>query len=209
MDRCNTCLECPGRSFKAQGLSWTLIEAQRYLVEIGLRAAGQVGFFGEVLSQQPVGIFVGASLPGALRITEEDLHIGGHGKALVFGHLAASVPGQRTPERRREFANVAAQRGDDRRCVFAGHFDQHGKTRMSFHQRGDVTAPGACEQITLPMTGNGAVFNLCRPFPDRDGIDDLTSGLAVSPRVQGAAYQPLGPQVLNQFFFQHSPCLDE
>src|ERR1700736_5767338 len=79
MDRCNTCLEFTGRSFKAQSFSWTLIEAQRYLVEIGLRITGQVGFLGEVLSQQPVGVFVGASLPGALRITEEDLHIGGHG----------------------------------------------------------------------------------------------------------------------------------
>src|SRR6202023_629481 len=82
MDRCNTCLEFTGRSFKAQSFSLTLIEAQRYLVEIGLRITGQVGFLGEVLSQQPVGVFVGASLPGALRITEEDLHIGGHGEAL-------------------------------------------------------------------------------------------------------------------------------
>ena len=36
--------------FKAQGLSRALIEAQGYLVEIGLRVAGQVGFLGEVLS---------------------------------------------------------------------------------------------------------------------------------------------------------------
>src|SRR5258706_13496904 len=69
MDRCNTCLEFTGRSFKAQSFSWTLIEAQRYLVEIGLRITGQVGFLGQVLSQQPAGVFVGASLPGALRIT--------------------------------------------------------------------------------------------------------------------------------------------
>src|SRR5258708_31406045 len=100
MDRCNTGLEFTGRSFKAQSFSWTLIEAQRYLVEIGLRITGRLGFFGEVLSQQPVGVFVGASLPGALRITEEDLHLGGHGEALVFGHLQPSVPGQRAPQGR-------------------------------------------------------------------------------------------------------------
>src|SRR5258708_5901513 len=99
-DRCNTCLEFTGRSFKAQSFSWTLIEAQRYLVEIGLRITGQVGFLGKVLSQQPVGVFVGASLPGALRITEEDLHLGGHGEALVFGHLQPSVPGQGAPQGR-------------------------------------------------------------------------------------------------------------
>ena len=65
MDRCNTYLESTGRSFKAQSFSRTLIELQRYLVEIGLGVAGQVGFPGEVLSQQPVGVFVGASLPGS------------------------------------------------------------------------------------------------------------------------------------------------
>ena len=54
---------------------------------------------------------------------------------------------------------------------------------MSFHQGGDVTVAGAREQITLPMTGNGAVFNLRRPPPDRDGINDLTLGLSASPSV--------------------------
>jgi hypothetical protein len=49
---------------------------------------------------------------------------------------------------------------------------------MSFHQCCDVTVPGAAEQIALPMTGNGAVFNFCRSFPNGDGIDDLTSGLS-------------------------------
>ena len=73
---------------------------------------------------------------------------------------------------------MPAQRGDDRRCVFAGHFDQRGKTRMTFHQGGDVTVLGAAEQIALPMTGNSAVFNLRRSFPDGDGIDDLTARLS-------------------------------
>jgi hypothetical protein len=39
------------------------------------------------------------------------------------------------------------------------------------------------EQIALPMTGNGAVFNLCRSFPNRDGIDDLTTALSASQSV--------------------------
>lgn len=79
---------------------------------------------------------------------------------------------------------VPTQRGDDCRCVFAGHFDQDGKTRMSFHKGCDVTVPGARREIALLMPGNGPVFNFCRPFPDREGIDDLTSGLVVIPPVQ-------------------------
>jgi len=91
------CLEFTRRGFKAQGFSRALIEAQGYLVEMGLRVAGQVGFLREVLSQQAVGIFMGAALPGALRIREVDFHLRVHREALVFGHLVASVPGQRTP----------------------------------------------------------------------------------------------------------------
>ncbi len=80
---------------------------------------------------------------------------------------------------------------------------------MSFHQGCDVTVAGAGEQISLPMTRNGAVFNLCRSFPNGDGINDLTLGLSTSPGVHGAADKPLGPQVLNQLFLQHASCLDE
>jgi hypothetical protein len=43
---------------------------------------------------------------------------------------------------------------------------------MPFHQGGDVTVLDAAEQIALPMTSDGAVFNLCGSFPDGDGIDD-------------------------------------
>src|ERR1700722_18333820 len=96
--RCNTGLEFTRRGFKAQGLSRALLEAQSYLVEIGLRVDGQVGFLREVLSQQAGGIFIGAALPGALRITEVDFHIRVHREALVFGHL---VPRSQVNERRR------------------------------------------------------------------------------------------------------------
>jgi hypothetical protein len=78
---------------------------------------------------------------------------------------------------------MLAQRGDDRCCIFAGHFDEHGKMRMSFHQGCDMTVFAACGQVALPMTGNSAVFNLRRSFANRDGIDDLTSILSRSPRV--------------------------
>jgi RNAse (barnase) inhibitor barstar len=50
MGRCNTGLQFTRRRFKAQGLSRALIEAQSYLVKIGLRVDGQVGLLREVLS---------------------------------------------------------------------------------------------------------------------------------------------------------------
>jgi outer membrane protein len=36
-----------------------------------------------------------ATLPRALRITEIDFHIRGHGKGFVLGHLQSAIPGQR------------------------------------------------------------------------------------------------------------------
>ena len=53
-----------------------------------------------------------------------------------------------------------------------------------FCQVCDVMVLYAAEQIALSMTGDSTIFNLRRPFSDSDGIDDLTSGLFVSPRVQ-------------------------
>jgi hypothetical protein len=79
---------------------------------------------GAVLSQQAVSVFIGAALPGALRITEVDVHFRVHREALVFSHLQASVPSQRAPQGRGQFTNLPAQCGDDGGCVFAGHFDQ-------------------------------------------------------------------------------------
>ena len=47
---------------------------------------------------------------------------------------------------------------------------------MSFHQGCDVTVAAAGEQITLPMTGNGAVITLSRQLPAGDGLNELTLG---------------------------------
>jgi len=59
------------------------------------------------------------------------------------------------------------------------------------------------------MTGNGAVLDFCGSFPDGDGVDDLTAGLAADTRVLRAAYAALGSQVPNQLFLQHSSRLNE
>ena len=61
---------------------------------------------------------------------------------------------------------MTAQRGHYSRGVFTRHLDQCRKARMTFHQGCDVTVLVAAKQITLPMTGDGAVFDFCGPFPD-------------------------------------------
>src|SRR5271168_2715568 len=93
--RRNTCLQFTRWSLKSQCLSWTLIQAQRDLVELRLRDGGQVGSSREVLPQQQICIFVCSTLPGTLRITEINLHLRRHRKVLVFRHLQSAVPRQR------------------------------------------------------------------------------------------------------------------
>ena len=58
------------------------------------------------MSQQQIGVFVRAALPGALRIAEVDLHIHSYRKVLVFRHLQSAVPRQRAFQRSGEFANM-------------------------------------------------------------------------------------------------------
>jgi hypothetical protein len=57
-------------------LSRATIQLGRDGIEFGLIELAQVGALGEVLAEQPVGVLVGAALPGAPRVTELDLHAG-------------------------------------------------------------------------------------------------------------------------------------
>src|SRR5712675_772363 len=59
------------------------------------------------------------------------------------------------------------------------------------------------------MAGKGPILDFRGPFPDGDGIDDLTTAVSAITGLPRAAYTPLGPKVLNQLFFQHSSRLDE
>ncbi len=68
---------------------------------------------------------------------------------------------------------------------------------------------GCNQQITLPMTGNGTIFDFRRSFADRNSIDDPALGVPVNAGMPRAAYTPLGAKVLNQLFFQRSAGLNE
>jgi hypothetical protein len=55
----------------------------------------QIGALREVLSQQTVGILIGAALPWALGIAEVDMQSGVDAQARVLAHLCALIPCQR------------------------------------------------------------------------------------------------------------------
>ena len=80
---------------------------------------------------------------------------------------------------------------------------------MPLYQRDHVTVAGPAQHIAFPMTGDGAVFDFRRAFPNRNGVDDPALGMSVSAGVPRAADLPLGAKVFHQLFFQRSTRLDE
>jgi len=62
LGHCNTCPESILRSLKPKSLSRTLIQSQRFLVQICLRIDRQVRSLGKISSQQPIRLFVTAVL---------------------------------------------------------------------------------------------------------------------------------------------------
>jgi putative transposase len=88
----------PRRVSPAEGLAWPRVERERNSVEVVTGVAGEVGALGEVLAQQAVGVLVGAPLPGAVRVAEEDVEPSVDAELGVLGHLGALVPGQRSAE---------------------------------------------------------------------------------------------------------------
>ena len=57
---------------KVETFPRTRIQAMGDGVQLALRVARQVRALGQVLAQQPVRVFIGAALPGAIRIGKED-----------------------------------------------------------------------------------------------------------------------------------------
>ena len=85
---------------KVETFSWARIQAMRDGVQLALRIGRQVRTLGQVLTQQPIRVLVGATLPGAVRIGKEDLDREALGQALVLGHLFPAIIGQRFAQQR-------------------------------------------------------------------------------------------------------------
>ena len=89
----NELVECFCGGAVAEGCSGAVIELVGDGVEVGL-VAGDGGSFGQVSADEPVGVFVGSSLPGAVGVSEKHLHARVAGQALMAGHFPSLVPCQ-------------------------------------------------------------------------------------------------------------------
>lgn len=96
----------------------------------------QIGSFREVLTQQSIGVLVGAALPRALRIAEEDLDAHIDLQSCMLSHLGL-IPGERSAElfgqgddgasaRVAHGLSTMAQRAQARSSRAARHRDRQG-----------------------------------------------------------------------------------
>ena len=87
-----------GIDFQGRGeieaFSQAHVQAMGDGVQLAPRVARHVGALGQVLAQQPISVFIGTTLPGAIRIGEEDPYRQPLCQARVLGHLFAPIIGQ-------------------------------------------------------------------------------------------------------------------
>ena len=157
----NEFVECFCWGAVAEGGSGAVVEFVGDGVEVGL-VAGDGGSFGQVAADEPVGVFVGSSLPGAVGVSEEHLHAGAWGEALVAGHFWALVPGQcahrlvgkaldAAGERVTDLVGSPTQRQGDDDQVAGGALDQ-GRARA-----GPVLAD---DQVAFPVARDFPIRNV-------------------------------------------------
>src|SRR3954464_14946259 len=87
-----------GRCPPTKGLSRPAVEGDRHGRKIVRAVRAEVGALWKVLPQQPVGVLVRATLPGAVGIAEVDLHASVDPQLRVLGHLRSLIPGQRSSQ---------------------------------------------------------------------------------------------------------------
>lgn len=77
-----------------KGLSGPAVELVADALKIVRRVDSEVRALGELVAEQPVGVLIAWSLPGAPRVAEEHRHADCIRDRVMVTHLAALVPGE-------------------------------------------------------------------------------------------------------------------
>lgn len=85
----------PPRRLIVKTFARTVVEFLYDLLDLGVANGGEVGILGKVLANQPIHVFVGASLSGGIGMCKVEIGLQGLGNGLVLGKLLAVVAGDR------------------------------------------------------------------------------------------------------------------
>src|SRR3954453_18645709 len=205
-------------------LAWPPVELGRDSGELVRTVAGEVGAAGKVLAQQPVGVLVGPTLPGAAGIAEVDLQTAVEPQLDVLGHLDALIPRQRPPQLLRQGADRLSDRvadrpgpgaGDRRAAVDPGavvtfdrrEMQQHREPTAALDQSADRGSVGSEDQIAFPVPRNGPVSDLGGTLADQHVIGH-EAAVALRRAVSWGSQRSTGSQACGQFASQRSAALD-
>lgn len=116
----------------------------------------EAAFLGEVLAHQPIGVLVGAALPGSVRMGEVEVGIKLAGDGLVIGEFLAVVGGDGM-YKSLEWLEQAGDGLADEGSGFALDLGQQGVAALAFDERDEgLAVVGADDRVALPMAYAGA-----------------------------------------------------
>ena len=183
---------------EVQALSRARSEAMRNGIQLALRVARPVGALGPVLAQQPVRVFIGPALPGAVRIGKDELDREPLGQLLVLGTLVPPIIRQ----------GFAPQGGHVPECLgeaLSGtprirplHLDQEDQACRPRHPGADGRAmAGPLHAVAFPVAGHRAGGHLGGTFGNRRHVGELAPSIRPSrPRPARLAGLPQRGQQL-------------
>lgn len=164
------------RALPAQALAWPVVQVIIRRRDVRVADGGQVRALREVLPEQPVGVLVGAPLPGVVRQAEVD---GGADRLLQRrGRRELRAPVQR--DRPHDLARERALRClVDRGAAPGGGPAAHQVARLPVDLRDQAGAAGpADDRVALPVAHARAVGRLGRALAELVGGPDLAPGVA-------------------------------
>src|SRR5439155_20631737 len=103
---------------------------------------------------------------------------------------------------------MARESGHNVLGLVVGNLDQGGIARVTLYQRDDLAALCTAQQIPLPVTRNGPVFNFGGTLSNRNRLGNLAAQLLAGAPARIAEAAP-ATQMLDELFFKHSASLDE
>ena len=157
-----------------EAFSRACVQAMGDGVQLTLRVPRPVRPLGHGLAQQPVGVLVGATLPGAVRIGKKDLDREPFRQARVLSHLFPPIIGQRFTQQRGHVPECLREARTGTPCIRPLHPSQENQACDARHQGADRRAIArALDQVAFPVAGHRPGRDLGRTHSHRRHVGDL------------------------------------
>ncbi len=148
------------------------------MLDLVTRHPREVGALREELPDQPVGVFVGPTLPRTVRMGEEHADRGLLGEEAMFHHLLAPIVRERPGQLGGQRPHLPGEGLADAGRVLRSQGHQQGKPGGPLDegpQRRGVAA--AHQQVALPVSGHRAIGHLRGTLLDTDHVRDETAAI--------------------------------